>query len=73
MTAMRLITNIASTAPTDDKSREAIWHPTTTLTVSAELVDPLGMGKIDPDKLCLVGAPGGAGRLLPVLAMVGKC
>jgi hypothetical protein len=53
-TALKLISNVASTAPTDDKAREAVWHPTTTITVTAELNDPLGLGRIDPVDLRLV-------------------
>ncbi|KAI8462855.1 MAG: exocyst complex component Sec5-domain-containing protein [Monoraphidium minutum] len=51
--ALALISSIAQTAPTDDKSRDAVWHPTTTVTVTAELVDPLGLGRIDPATLRL--------------------
>ncbi|KIZ03142.1 Exocyst complex component 2 [Monoraphidium neglectum] len=46
--ALALISSIAQTAPTDDRSRDAVWHPTTTVTVTQELVDPLGLGRIDP-------------------------
>ena len=56
-TALKLISSVASTAPTDDKAREAVWHPTTTITVTAELVDPLGLGRIDPVDLRLVRRP----------------
>jgi len=55
--ALALISSIAQTAPTDDKSRDAVWHPTTTVTVTQELVDPLGLGRIDAAGLKLVGAP----------------
>lgn len=53
--ALALISSIAQTAPTDDKSRDAVWHPTTTMTVTQELVDPLGMGRIDAVNMKLVG------------------
>eukprot|EP00775_Hariotina_reticulata_P008992 gene8992-9164_t len=46
-TVLKLISSVASTAPTDDKSRDAVWHPTTTLTVTQNVHDPLGFGKID--------------------------
>ena len=55
--ALSLISSIAQTAPTDDNSRDAVWHPTTTVTVTAELVDPLGLGRIDADALRLVRPP----------------
>jgi hypothetical protein len=52
--ALALISSIAQTAPTDDRSRDAVWHPTTTVTVTQELVDPLGLGRIDPAAMRLV-------------------
>lgn len=55
-TVLKLISSVASTAPTDDKSRDAVWHPTTTLTVTQNLHDPLGFGKIDVINLRLVSA-----------------
>lgn len=61
--ALSLISSIAQTAPTDDKSRDAVWHPTTTVTVTQELVDPLGMGRIDPQAMRLVRGAGGGGGL----------
>jgi len=54
-TVLKLISSVASTAPTDDKSRDAVWHPTTTLTVTQHLHDPLGFGKIDVINMRLVG------------------
>jgi hypothetical protein len=60
-TVLKLISSVASTAPTDDKSRDAVWHPTSSITVTAELVDPLGLGRINPDTLTLVSSwPGHA-------------
>uniref|UniRef100_A0A383VH62 Exocyst complex component SEC5 n=1 Tax=Tetradesmus obliquus TaxID=3088 RepID=A0A383VH62_TETOB len=47
-TVLKLISSVASTAPTDDKSRDAVWHPTVTFTVSQDQYqDPLGFGTID--------------------------
>jgi hypothetical protein len=57
--ALALISSIAQTAPADDRSRDAVWHPTAAVTVAAELVDPLGLGRIDPDRLALVGGVAG--------------
>lgn len=52
---LKLISSVASTAPTDDKSRDAVWHPTTTLTISQDLFnDPLGFGTIDLVNMRLV-------------------
>eukprot|EP00879_Flechtneria_rotunda_P018324 GHRR01019221.1.p1 GENE.GHRR01019221.1~~GHRR01019221.1.p1 ORF type:complete len:279 (+),score=98.16 GHRR01019221.1:542-1378(+) len=53
-TVLQLISSVASTAPTDDKSRDAVWHPTTTITISHNLNDPLGFGTIDVDNMRLV-------------------
>ncbi|WIA14506.1 hypothetical protein OEZ85_003026 [Tetradesmus obliquus] len=47
-TVLKLISSVASTAPTDDKSRDAVWHPTVTFTISQDQYqDPLGFGTID--------------------------
>eukprot|EP00882_Tetradesmus_deserticola_P024795 GHRQ01027121.1.p2 GENE.GHRQ01027121.1~~GHRQ01027121.1.p2 ORF type:complete len:140 (+),score=35.04 GHRQ01027121.1:478-897(+) len=47
-TVLKLISSVASTAPTDDKSRDAVWHPTVTFTASQDQYqDPLGFGTID--------------------------
>ncbi|KAF6265699.1 exocyst complex component Sec5-domain-containing protein [Scenedesmus sp. NREL 46B-D3] len=47
-TVLKLISSVASTAPVDDKSRDAVWHPTTTFTVSQDQYqDPLGFGTIN--------------------------
>ncbi|GBF96117.1 hypothetical protein Rsub_08993 [Raphidocelis subcapitata] len=51
--ALALISSIAQTAPADDRSRDAVWHPTAAVTVAAELVDPLGLGRIDAARLVL--------------------
>jgi hypothetical protein len=61
-TVLKLISSVASTAPTDDKSRDAVWHPTSSITVTAELVDPLGLGRINPDTLTLVSSSSGRQR-----------
>lgn len=52
---LKLISSVASTAPTDDKSREAvIWHPAAVAVNTQNLNDPLGYGKIDVVNLRLV-------------------
>lgn len=52
---LKLISSVASTAPTDDKSREAvIWHPAAVAVNTTNLNDPLGFGKIDVVNLRLV-------------------
>lgn len=54
---LRLISSVASTAPTDDRSRDAVWHPSATaLPISASLQDPLGFGRIDVANMRLVRA-----------------
>ena len=54
-TVLKLISSVASTAPTDDKSREAvIWHPAAVAVNTQSLNDPLGFGKIDVVNLRLV-------------------
>jgi hypothetical protein len=56
-TVLKLISSVASTAPTDDKSRDAVWHPTVTFTVSQDQYqDPLGFGTIDLLNMKLVRA-----------------
>lgn len=52
---LKLISSVASTAPTDDKSREAvIWHPAAVALHTTNLNDPLGFGKIDVVNMRLV-------------------
>jgi hypothetical protein len=53
-TVIKLISSVASTAPTDDRARDAVWHPPATLTVQASLQDPLGCGTIDLERRQLV-------------------
>jgi hypothetical protein len=54
-TVLKLISSVASTAPTDDKSREAvIWHPAAVAVTTQHLNDPLGFGRIDVVNLRLV-------------------
>jgi hypothetical protein len=54
-TVLKLISSVASTAPTDDKSREAvIWHPAAVAVNTQSRNDPLGFGKIDVVNLRLV-------------------
>jgi hypothetical protein len=54
-TVLKLISSVASTAPTDDKSREAvIWHPAAVAVTTQNLNDPLGFGRIDVVNLRLV-------------------
>jgi len=62
--AMKLVANIAATAPTDEKTRDTMWVPTAAVALQAELTDPLGMGAIDPIQLKLVRI---VPRLSPVL------
>lgn len=64
-TVLKLISSVASTAPTDDKSREAvIWHPAAVAVTTTNLNDPLGFGRIDLVNLRLVGTNAGCGTSL---------
>jgi hypothetical protein len=55
-TALRLFASIAATAPTDERARDSMWQPAMAPPPQQqELIDPLGMGKIDPANMRLVG------------------
>lgn len=67
---LKLISSVASTAPTDDKSREAVvWHPAAVAVTAhgAALNDPLGFGRIDLPNLRLVRGVGGSSVLRGLL------
>lgn len=58
--AVALFGNIAATAPVNERMRESMWQPPLQATpVHQDLLDPLGMGKIDAQRMRLVrGSPG---------------